>query len=62
VLFSNGPNKAFLVPDSCRATVRNVSAYTLMSQMTQLKTISTNLVSAIFSQFGSCIGLFDIAG
>jgi len=23
VLFSNGPNKAFLVPDSCRATERN---------------------------------------
>jgi hypothetical protein len=23
VLFSHGPNKAFLVPDSCRATERN---------------------------------------
>jgi len=23
VLFSHGSNKAFLVPDSCRATVRN---------------------------------------
>jgi hypothetical protein len=23
MLFSNGPNKAFLVPDSCRATERN---------------------------------------
>jgi len=27
-----------------------------------LKTISTTLVSAPFKQFGSCFGLFDIAG
>ena len=26
MLFSNGPNKAFLVPDSCRATERNVKS------------------------------------
>jgi len=30
--------------------------------MTPLKTIRTTLVAAIFKQFGSCFGLFDIAG
>jgi hypothetical protein len=39
-----------------------VSAYTLMSLLTQLKTILTTLVSVIFSQFSTCIILFDIAG
>jgi hypothetical protein len=29
--------------------------------MTSLKTIRTTLVSALFRQFGSCVGLFDIA-
>jgi len=30
--------------------------------MTPLKTIGTTLVSAVFRQFGSCFGPFDIAG
>jgi hypothetical protein len=30
--------------------------------MMSMKTIRTMLVSAIFRQFGSCFGLFDIAG
>jgi hypothetical protein len=30
--------------------------------MTPLKMIRTTLVPAIFGQFGSCFGLFDIAG
>jgi hypothetical protein len=30
--------------------------------MTPLKTIRTMLVSAIFRKFGSCFGVFDIAG
>jgi hypothetical protein len=30
--------------------------------MTPMKTIKTMLVSAMFRQFGSCFGLFDIAG
>jgi hypothetical protein len=33
--------------------------YALTSQMTQLKTIRTTLVSAIVRQFGGCFGLFD---
>jgi len=33
-----------------------------MSQMMPLKTIRKMLVSAIFRQFGSCFGLYDIAG
>ena len=32
------------------------------SQRTPLKTIVTTLVSALFRQYGSCFGLFDIAG
>jgi hypothetical protein len=39
-----------------------VTVYVLTSQMTQWKTIRTTLVSAIFRQFGSIFGLFDIAG
>jgi hypothetical protein len=30
--------------------------------MTPLKTIIKTLVSAIFKEFASCFGLFDIAG
>ena len=51
MLFSHGPNKAFLVPDSLRVTERNGN----------IKAHRMTLVSAIFRQFGSCFGLFDIA-
>jgi len=34
----------------------------VMSHVTPMKTIGMMLVSAIFRQFGSCYGLFDIAG
>jgi hypothetical protein len=61
VLFSHGPNKAFLVPDSCRATERNRNSKQT-SQRAHLKTIIMMLVSAIFRQFGNCFGPFDIAG
>jgi hypothetical protein len=39
-----------------------VTVQALTSQMTQLKTIRTTLVSVIFRQFGRCFGLFNIAG
>jgi hypothetical protein len=39
-----------------------VYIYVLTSQMTPLKATKTMLVSAIFRQFDSCFGLFDIAG
>jgi len=39
-----------------------VTVKALTSQTTPLKTIRTTLVSAIFRKFGSCFGLFDIAG
>ena len=51
VLFSHGPNKAFLVPDSHRVTERNGNVLALR----------ITLVSVIFRQYGSCFGLFDIA-
>ena len=50
----HGPNKAFLVPDSCRATERKGNSICADVQMIPLKTIRTTLVSAIFRQFGSC--------
>jgi len=34
----------------------------LTSQKTQLQMIRMTLVLVIFTQFGSCFGLFDIAG
>jgi hypothetical protein len=46
VLFSNGPNKAFLVPDSCRATVRN--GFSIHVDVTD-DTIENNLNEACFS-------------
>jgi hypothetical protein len=39
-----------------------VTVQTLTSQMMPMKTIRTMLVSAIFRQFGSLFGIFDIAG
>ena len=61
MLFSHGPNKSFLVPDSCRATERNRNSKQT-SQRAHLKTIIMMLVSAIFRQFGNCFEPFDIAG
>ena len=52
-------NIAFLVPYSCWATERNGNS---ISANVPLKTFRTTFVSAIFRQFGSCFGLFDIAG
>jgi hypothetical protein len=62
VLFSHGPNKAFLVPDSCRATERNGNSISTDVTDDTLITIRMTLVSAIFRQFGRCFGLFDIGG
>jgi hypothetical protein len=39
-----------------------VTVQVLTSQKTPMKIIRKTLVSAIFRQFGSCFGLFDIAG
>ena len=59
VLFSHGRNKAFLVPDSCRVTVKNGNS---INMDFTLKTIRMTIASVLFRQFGSCFGLFDIAG
>jgi hypothetical protein len=60
VLFSHGPNKAFLVPDSFGATERNSNSISSDVTDDTLITIRMTLVSAIFRQFGRCFGLFDI--
>ena len=39
-----------------------VAVYALTSQMTPMKTIRTMLVSAIYRQIGSYLGLYDITG
>jgi hypothetical protein len=62
VLFSHGRNEACLVPDSCRATVRNGNSISGDSQSTPLKNIRTTPGSFIFRQSGSRFGLFDIVG
>ena len=59
VLFSHGPNKDCVVPESCRATVNGIIAD--LKEDT-IAIIITTLVTAIFRQFCTCFGLFDIAG
>ena len=62
MLLGHGPNKVFLVPDSCRATERNGNSISSDFTDDTIETIRTTLVSVIFRQFHSCFGLFDIAG
>ena len=60
MLFSHGHNRAFLLPDLCTTTERNGNRISIDKM--PMKAIRTMLVSAIFRQCGSCIGLLDIAG
>ena len=60
MLLGHGPNKIFLVPNSCRETERNGDSISAASLMTPLKTNRTTLVSIIFRQYGKCFGHFDI--
>ena len=54
-----GPNKAFLVPDSCRVTERNDNSISSdVADDTNEADLRTMLVVAIFRQFGRCFGLF----
>ena len=63
MLFSNGPNKAFLVPDSCRAIERNGNS--IRANVTD-DTIENDYNDACFSYFQTiwqlCFGIFDIEG
>jgi hypothetical protein len=64
-LSSHGPNNAFLVPDPCTATARNgnsIGADVTNDANENYICIRMMLVLAIFRQFGSWFGLFDIAG
>jgi hypothetical protein len=62
VLFSHGPYKAFLIPDSCKATERNDNSISADITDDAIEKIKITLVSNIFRLFGRCFGLFDIAG
>ena len=62
VLLGHGPNKVFLVPDSCRATERNSNSISPDITDDTIKITRTTLVSVIFRRFGRCFGLFDIEG
>ena len=57
-----GPNKVFLVPDSCRAIEGNGNSMSANITDDANETIRTTLISAIFRPFGSFFGLFDIVG
>ena len=60
MLFSHGPNNAFLVPDSCRVTDRHGNR--ISADVTDDK-IEKYAFSAIFRQCGSLFfSLFYIAG
>ena len=61
MLFSNGPNKVFLVPNSCRATIRNGNSIMADAIEDTIEKDRTTLVSALFRQFGSGFELFGIA-
>jgi len=55
VLFSHGPNKAFLVPDSCRARERNGNS---LSADNTDDTIESDKNDACFSYFETIWQLF----
>jgi len=51
VLLGHGPNKAFLVPDSCSATERNGNSISADVTDDPIEMSRTTLVSVIFRQF-----------
>ena len=51
----------FLEPDSCRARVRNGNSSDF-SEDTIKTRLERRFISSPFRQFGSCFGVFDIAG
>jgi len=57
-----GVMKHFWYPIHVKRQKETVAVQALTPQMRPMKTIRSTLVSAIFRQFGSCFGLFDIAG
>ena len=61
-LFSHGPNKAFLVPDSCRPTVRNGSYINVDVTDYIIGLHKKEVVSTLFRQYGKSFGRFDIIG
>jgi hypothetical protein len=61
-LFSHGHNTAFLVPDSCRPTVRNGNYINVDVMDYIIGLHKKKVVSALFRQFGKCVVRFDIIG
>ena len=62
MLLGHGPNKAFLVLDSCRTTERNGNSISADITDDTIENNKDDLVSVIFGQFGWCFGLFDTEG
>jgi hypothetical protein len=62
LLFNHGHNQAFWYLIHVERQKEMVAVYALTSQMTPMKTIRTMLVSAIYRQIGSYLGLYDITG
>jgi hypothetical protein len=58
VLISLGPNKAFLVSDSCRATERNGNSISTEVMNTPLKSIKILLVSALTDNLAFILDVF----
>ena len=59
MLFSHEPNKALLIPDTCRTTERNGNSISPDVTDDAIENDWTKLVSAIFRQFSNCFGLLD---
>ena len=57
MLFSHEPNKALLIPDTCRTTERNGNSISPDVTDDAIENDWTKLVSAIFRQFSNCFGL-----
>ena len=61
-IYVHEANKTFLVPDKCRATVRNGNSIATNVIQYTIENDKGDACSALFKQFGSCFGLLDIAG
>ena len=62
MLFSDGPDKAFLVPDSCRVTEGNGNSINADLTDDTIYNYKIDDDFSYFRQFVSWFGLFHIAG
>ena len=59
VLFSHGPNKAFLVPDSCRVT-ETVTVFASTSQRIPLKLLEQRLFRLFTDNFSAVLDFLTL--